>query len=308
MISILLASFNGEKYIADQIDSLLCQTFQDFKLYICDDCSTDGTYHIATEYEKKHPERIYASQNKENTGGAKHNFLQMMIEHKDDYVMLCDQDDVWIPDKIEITLVKMKETEHEFGTDTPILVHTDLRVVSEKLEPISPSFKAAMNANYGKTKLRNQIIQNTLTGCTAMYNRALADLITDTPKFMVMHDWWLILTASAFGQIASIDEQTVLYRQHGDNEIGAKDVRTLKYKIYKLRGYGDIKKALNDTYIQAHSFLGVFREKLTEEQNVLLRMYCDIPNHSKFIRVIKLFNLGVFKNGFARKMAHFIYI
>ena len=214
MISILLASYNGEKYIAEQIESLLGQTIQDFKLFICDDKSTDGTFNIVAEYSQKHPEKIFAEQNSENSGGTKHNFLRMMINHKADYVMLCDQDDVWLPDKIEVTLARMKDMESEYGADTPLLVHTDLKVVNENLKTVSPSFKAAMNANYEKTRLRNQIIQNTLTGCTAMYNRALANLITDIPRFTVMHDWWLNVTASAFGRISAIDAQTVLYRQH----------------------------------------------------------------------------------------------
>ena len=71
---------------------------------------------------------------------------------------------------------------------------------------------------------------------------------------------------------------------------------------------GEIKKALNDTYAQAQSFLDVFRDKLTEDQTQLLRNYCDIPNHFKIIRIITICRLGVFKNGFARKIANFIYI
>ena len=308
MISILLASYNGEKYIAEQLESLLSQTMQDFKLIICDDGSTDDTFSIAADYAQKYPCKITAVQNKENSGGAKHSFLRMMIDHKDDYVMLCDQDDIWLPNKIELTLERMQGLERDIGACTPILVHTDLRVVNENLETISPSFKAAMNANYGKTELRNQIIQNTLTGCTVMYNRALADLITEPPKFMVMHDWWLMLIASAFGEISALDAQTVLYRQHGRNEIGAKDVRTLRYKIKKLLHHAEIKNALSETYEQAQGFYDIYRDMLTKDQAELLRAYCDIPNHSKFVRWATICRLGVLKNGLFRKIAHFIFI
>jgi hypothetical protein len=173
---------------------------------------------------------------------------------------------------------------------------------------ISKSFMIAMNADYKKTKLRNQIIQNTLTGCTVMYNRALANLLLEIPEFMVMHDWWLMLIASSFGIIASIDEQTILYRQHGGNDIGAKDVRTIKYKIKKLLNYKDIKKAINDTYLQAQSLLDLFESKLTCEQKELLTMYCDVPNHSKLIRWITVCRLGVSKNGLARKIAHLMFV
>jgi len=308
MISILLASYNGEKYIAEQIDSLLAQTVQDFKLFICDDSSTDSTFSIITQYAAKHPEKIYATQNPVNSGGAKHNFIRMMIEHSADYIMLCDQDDVWLPYKIETTLARMQEMESEFGSGTPLLVHTDLIVVGENLETISPSYKAAMNADYGKTKLHNQIIQNTLTGCTAMYNRALAGLITEAPQFMVMHDWWLMLIASAFGKIAPLDGKTILYRQHGKNDTGAKKVKALSFKIHKLLNYKEIKKALNETYPQAQSLLDIYGSKLTQEQKKLLADYCGIPGHCKPVRWVTICRLGALKNGAARKIANIMFI
>jgi len=222
--------------------------------------------------------------------------------------MLCDQDDVWLPEKIELTLAKMYEMESEFGTEAPLLVHTDLRVVDEKLETISVSYKDAMNADYGKTKLRNQVIQNTLTGCTVMYNRALADLIAEIPPYIVMHDWWLMLIASTFGKITSVDEQTVLYRQHGGNIIGAKNVRSLQYIAHKLAHNSEIKMVLNETYMQAKSLLVIFEFKLTMKQKELLTSYCDIPNRCKLMRWVTICRLGVFKNGVARRIALFIFI
>ncbi|MCL2365859.1 MAG: glycosyltransferase family 2 protein [Oscillospiraceae bacterium] len=308
MISILMASYNGAGYVSAQIDSLLSQTCQNFKLYICDDMSTDDTYKILAEYQDKYPDKIFISQNSKNSGSAKFNFINLMINHKDDYLMLCDQDDVWLPDKIEITLAKMQELETLYGNSLPLLVHTDLKVVNENLETISESFVAAMNANYTKTKLRHQIIQNTLTGCTAMYNRALSDLITTNPPFMVMHDWWLMLVASAFGKIDSINNQTVLYRQHNLNEVGAKDVRTLEYKIRKVLNPQGIKQALNETYLQANSFKETFRSLLSDEQLEFLSCYCAIATRPKILKWISICRLRVFKNSLPRKIAQFLYI
>jgi len=308
MISILMAAYNGENYVARQIDSLLEQTNQDFNLYICDDVSTDKTFSIISRYAEENSGKITVSRNVKNTGSAKNNFLDMMIKHKDDYVMLCDQDDIWLPKKIEQTLAKMKEMESKFGKNTPILVHTDLTVVKDNLKVISKSFKLAMNADYSKTELRNQVIQNTMTGCTAMYNRALADLITTVPRYFVMHDWWLSLVASAFGKIGSINEQTVLYRQHTKNEVGAKDVRTLRYKLDRILHYRKVKEAINITYMQADSFLRTYFEKLSVDQRKLLTKYSDIPNHLKPVRIYRIFRLGTHKNGFSRRVAHIIFI
>jgi glycosyltransferase involved in cell wall biosynthesis len=304
-----MATYNGEKYLSDQIDSVLNQSVQPTMLYIQDDCSTDGTWDIVMQYQAAYPDRITAYRLDSNTGSPKHNFYRLMSKYRDDYVMLCDQDDVWLSDKIEKTLAEMSALEQRYSKDIPLLVHTDLCVTDETLRVISPSFRDAMHANYHRTALRDQVIQNTLTGCTCMYNRALADLITEkVPTYMVMHDWWLMLVASAFGKIVHIDAQTVLYRQHGQNRVGAKDTRTIKYKIKKAMTYRDIVQAIRETYLQAQSFLHYYQDKLTDEQAALLTEYCSIPRQNKLAKWRTIIRLGTFKNGIARNIAYFIFV
>ena len=308
MILILLASYNGEKYIAKQIDSLLKQTEQRFVLYICDDCSTDRTYEIEKKYAEQYPEKIVLYQNEKNTGSAKHNFIRMMIEHKDDYVMLCDQDDVWIPEKIEITLKKMQALEKEYGKTMPLLVHTDLRVVNEKLQLIHPSFARMMNADYKKTLFRNQIVQNTLTGCTAMYNNALSILIKEEPEFMVMHDWLLMLIASGVGHIEAIPMQTVLYRQHGNNVVGTRNMRSLYFMGRFFLKRKQIKCALDDSYNQVGSFLKIYGDFLKENDYRLAEKYSEVMKLGKIRRMCRVMHLRTFKNGFLRVIAQLFYI
>jgi glycosyltransferase involved in cell wall biosynthesis len=308
MISILLAAYNGERHIAEQIESLFGQTQDNFKLYIRDDCSTDGTWEIIRNYEKRYPGKIIVEQNSRNSGSSKHNFIGMMIDIKDDYIMLCDQDDIWLPDKIEKTISKLKDMEARHGKEKPLLVHTDLKVVDENLNVISPSYRQAMNAGYERTGLRQILIQNVTTGCTAAYNRALAELIRAEPEYMVMHDWWLVLTAAAFGRIGYLDEQTILYRQHGSNEIGANDVRTFRYKFNRLMHGGEVRKAIKQTYDQAASFQEMYSHLLNEEQRVLLSAYRKIPAHNKLMRCLMIIRLGVLKHGIERKIANFLFI
>jgi glycosyltransferase involved in cell wall biosynthesis len=308
LISILLASYNGEKYIEEQIRSILDQTVQEFILYINDDHSTDKTFDIAQKYAKSFPGKIIVSQSEKNSGDAKYNFMNMMIERKDDYVMLCDQDDVWLPNKIELTLDRMNQLEKQHGKQTPILVHTDLRVVDENLHTVSESFQLMMNANFSRRELKHELIQNTLTGCTVMYNRSMSNLISVEPPYMVMHDWWLMLVASAFGIVDYIDRPTILYRQHEKNSIGAKDVRALFYKANKLLNYKDIKKAIKETYWQAHSLLTVYSQQLQPEQRQLLANYSAIPHMNKFCRWKTILNLGTLKYSVSRKIAQFIFI
>lgn len=101
--------------------------------------------------------------------------------------------------KIERTLFAMEKAEEQAGKETPVLVHTDLTVVDEDLRVLASSYRHTVNGNWQRTALHWELAQNTVTGCTAMYNRALGDLLQDEPSFFVMHDWWLALTASAFG-------------------------------------------------------------------------------------------------------------
>lgn len=308
MITILLAAYNGERFLAEQLDSLLRQTEQGFIVRICDDCSTDGTYKIAEKYAAQFPDKIFISRNAQNSKSAKTNFYQMMLSYRDQYIMLCDQDDVWEPKKIELTLKKMKSMEKHDGEDTPLLVHTDLRVVDQNLNVISRSFKYMMNANYDRVQLKDALIQNILTGCTVMYNRALSDLIIGEPSYMVMHDWWLMLLAAAFGRIGHIEEQTIQYRQHGNNDIGAKNVRSASYKVDRLLHGKQVREALNQTYRQAEAFLTLYRQQLPENKVKLLETYCTIPKLDKWHRWKTICRLGVLKNGIARKIANLIFI
>jgi hypothetical protein len=234
--------------------------------------------------------------------------MNMMMRIRDDYIMLCDQDDVWLPNKIEKSLRKIKQMEAIHGKETPLLVHTDLIVTDEDLNIISPSFKKAMKADYNRTSLNQQIIQNTLTGCTVIYNRALAEKINAEPKYMVMHDWWLMLIASAFGRIGHIDDATVLYRQHRKNEVGAKDVRTLKYKIHKLINFGEVKQALDETYRQTASFLQMYRYELRPDQTRMLKCYTEFPKYSKIKKIWLASKLGILKCSFARIVAYYLLV
>ena len=106
-----------------------------------------------------------------------------------------------------------------------------------------------------------------------MYNRALGDLLQDEPSFFVMHDWWLALTASAFGLIVPLDEATILYRQHGDNAVGAKFVRSPRYLLRRLFDVKGYRKELAETFLQSESFYDAFRDRLSPEQRALTAGY-----------------------------------
>ena len=307
MITILMATYNGARYLAEQIDSLLSQTEQGFVLHIQDDRSTDETDSILHAYAAKYPEKIFVHTREQNSGGAKWNFLDLMVNFPDDYVMLCDQDDVWLPNKIALTLQAMQRMENEYGVETPILVHTDLTVVDESLNTIAESLNRMLDLRMEYGILSSQTVQNTVTGCTAMYNRALAQRIR-IPRACIVHDWWLGMMAVCFGKKEYIPDKTLLYRQHGANSIGAKNVVSFSFIVNKILHPKAIREQLGATYQQAGEFLRVYGDLLNVEQRQFLSEYASIPSHGKIQRWLRSQRLSALKHGFIRRFAQFLYI
>lgn len=308
MISILLATYNGEKYLREQLDSLLAQTVTGFRIVARDDGSTDGTMAILEEYQNANPSIISVCRNARGTGGAKHNFWGMMSSCRDDYIMLCDQDDVWLPCKVALTLEKMREMEARFGDKIPLAVHTDLTVVDEGLYVIADSFRRHSDMDHSRQAFRFQLVQAIMTGCTVMYNRPLAEYFTRPPDFMVMHDWWIMLTASALGKVGYLEEPTILYRQHTGNVVGARDVRTLRFKIGKLFDWKGVRQGIRDTFRQAESFLRMYRGELSPDQAILLENFSSIPGKRKLARWRAIRGLRIYRAGFLRNVVKFLFI
>ena len=162
-IDVLLATYNGEKYLREQLDSILNQTYTNFNLIISDDCSTDGTVKILEEYEKKDSRITGVFVHQKNQGVVK-NIEYLLSLVQSDYYMLADQDDVWLPEKIEMSLKKIKETDSD-------LVFGDLEVVDEKLNTIYPSFNDYMLLSRKISKYINTDKLNYIYNCiTRMYS------------------------------------------------------------------------------------------------------------------------------------------
>lgn len=220
-VDILMATYDGEEYLAEQLDSLLAQSFQDWRLLVSDDCSTDATLDILHDYEKK-DSRIMVVSEGTKYGGAKENFWSLMPYAESPFIMFCDQDDVWHENKIERTLDEMHKMEEKHGRDVPLLVFTDLSITDADLNIEARSFMRHENYFSLKPVYEKLVLGNMAPGCTMLFNKALADkaLVGGSLDFIDMHDWWLILVASATGYIHYIDEPTIDYRQHAGNAVG----------------------------------------------------------------------------------------
>ena len=294
-ISVLLSTYNGEKYLNQQLDSLLSQTYKNFEIIARDDGSQDKTLEILHSYN------ITIIDSKKNLG-AKGSFgalLEYAAQNTEsEYFMFCDQDDVWESDKIEKTLAKMHEIEiscHEM----PILVHTDLNVVDENLKVLDNSMWNYEHINPKLNTLNRLLIQNTITGCTVMINKKLAQISLQIPDEAVMHDGWIGLVASKFGKIDFIDEPTIQYRQHGGNSIGAKGILKKGFSIFLNRSL--YIKHLYINIKQAKVFLNIYRNRLDNVTIEMLENFISIENKSfwqkrKILLKHKLLKQGLIRN------------
>lgn len=235
-IAILLAVYNGERYLAEQLDSLLDQSYQNLHIYIHDDGSKDHSMDIIQAYQSNNPQKITVLDHP-SMGGACANFMSMLRYANEPYVMFCDQDDVWLPNKVERVYREMKTLEKQYS-GIPCLVFSDLYVVDDTLNIISDSFMRYAGRNPYCTDYKSLIMKNVAPGCTMLLNRVLVNRVIQCADInrIGMHDSWTILVASLLGKICFVNEPLSKYRQHQGNVVGAeaasvwqKTMSNLKY-------------------------------------------------------------------------------
>jgi len=300
-VSILISTYNGAEHLKEQVDSLYTQTYSTIEIIARDDGSSDATMSILKSYN------IKMLDIKENLG-AKRSFGELLnyaVANSDsDYFMFCDQDDVWKNDKIEKTILKMQEMEKELPKE-PILIHTDLEVVDENLNNMDTSMWHYEYLNPELNSFNRLLMQNTITGCTVMVNKRLAQLALPIPNEVIMHDWWLGLVASKFGRIGYLDEATIKYRQHNSNSIGAKG---FSYSLILLKFYTIFCK--NELHIkhlhvkvkQAEAFLDAYKDNLDINTIEMLEDYVSIEQKSFWGKRVILTRYKLLKQGFLRNL------
>ena len=303
MITILMAVWNGEKYLAAQLDSLFSQTVQDFCLYVSDDGSSDGTMDILEQYRCRHPDRMFVCRNATGRHGAMRNFFSLMTVRRDDYLMLCDQDDVWLEKKIELTYDKMLAIEDK--ADIPCLVYTELRVVDSELNTIADTMSEYQSLDCHKRTINQFILQNSVTGCTMMMNRALRDKMLHITNIdnTIMHDWWAALVAAQFGKTAFIDEPTILYRQHGDNSLGALGINRFSYIVRRVWQKKQIQESLRLGRLQAREFAKTYN---LPDDSLAVR-YAALEGESRRVRQRFYKENDMYKTGTMRRLGQAVW-
>lgn len=297
-VAVLLATYNGEGYLQEQLDSLLNQTYKEFVCYIHDDGSSDGTQSIVTEYEEKYPGKIVIVDGP-SCGGARSNFLYLLRNVKSDYYLFCDQDDVWDKMKLEKLVACIKEREQK---GKPCAVFTDLVVVDEKMQKIADSYFSYSGKDPKRLKYKQILIQNYIPGCTMIFNSEAADIANKYQNIenIYMHDWWVALIASLLGDISSYDEPLVFYRQHGDNTIGADKKVSLGDVIAHTVEtiFGSRKKQIKERIYRPRRLAAELcaLDGVEEEDRRFLQEFSRIGERNKIYRVRYYIKNQLFRN------------
>lgn len=287
-VVVLLATYNGEKYIAEQLESLARQTYRNFVCYIHDDGSTDNTVSICKEFCSQHREQFVVL-DYPKTGGAKYNFFSLMKRVDADYVLFCDQDDYWRPEKIQ----KMVDAaQSSLKNANGCLVYSDLQVVDEKLNVLEESFYHLTHLKVDKINYKNSLIKGFIPGCAMMIDRILLNRAGQCKNIqnVKMHDWWIVILAYLTeAQVIYVPETLVLYRQHSDNTIGAKDMSTLDRIKFNLKRIwtGELRAAKKPNIeTPRQQAKELYDTKMgTSDKRSFLKSFYEIESRNKLSRV-----------------------
>jgi glycosyltransferase involved in cell wall biosynthesis len=320
-----MATYNGAKYIREQIESIVKGKYDNWKLWVFDDGSTDGTISIIDEYISGYPGKVMCQQNSVNKGVTL-NFLEgvqyaaesnnriqeledeLLWNAEDDeepeiikdYYMFCDQDDVWMTDKICKTMMQMKKIEKKYGPDYPVAIFTDALVVDHELNILKRSFMKSSRLDTCKVDLPHIMMENKLIGCTVMFNDSLQKLLEMQPGNARYHDWWVALVASAFGHISFLPAVTLFYRQHGDNVVGNQNF--LSYISDRVSSLQEQKEVIHKTALQAEEFYKIYEPVMSAKQKMQVYSMANILNESWIKRRHLVLKFGFTKTGILRNL------
>jgi glycosyltransferase involved in cell wall biosynthesis len=215
-ISVALCTYNGEKYLAQQLDSILVQTITPFELVIADDCSTDGTLDLIKKKSEETSIPVRLLRSKSNVG-VKANFEKAISECSGEYIALADQDDIWQRDKLQIFAQAILDSDRS----VPTLFYADPALIGSSGEELQGSFLSRARieppvVDYWKLLAT----RNFAPGCCTVFDRTMVKQLLPFPEQAIIHDWWINLLFSLGGRICRVDSQTMMYRLHAGNNQG----------------------------------------------------------------------------------------
>lgn len=269
-VAVLLSTYNGEKYVEQQIDSIMQQDYNDIELYIRDDNSRDSTREILQKLDNNSDSIHFINKSNITNLGVTGSFFNLLMNVDADYYMFCDQDDVWMENKVSKTLDRMLHVEKP---TIPTLVHTNLLLVNNDLKVIGDHIWGT----HPSVDIRDLIFTNNAAGCTMMINNVMKEEIKkdlDLVSDMFMHDWWIVLIASGFGINEFMEDSTMYYRQHQGNVVGGMDGVTAR--IHRISQIKVEVKRSSKILKQINAFYSRHKDDLSLKDAEYLKQYTKV--------------------------------
>ena len=273
VVAVLMSTYNGERYIREQLDSIFAQRDVDVRLYVRDDGSADGTPDIVGAYAQAHPVEVL--QDGENVGPGE-SFMRLVYRYAHEpgieYFAFADQDDIWLEDKLSTGVEVIRAS----GFEGPVLYG------SNQLLYVNGEKRGDRHKEAQSVELIPHMTLNTIAGCTFVFNRALAQLVTDAerpdPRILKyrLHDAWLMLVATACGHAIYDGTSHMLYRIHEDNAVGVRGI-SLGQRLGKLQRLFVRRDDANQRLITARQLLASFPD-LDGETRRVLGLYANYQN------------------------------
>lgn len=272
IVDILMATYNGAKYIDSQVYSLLSQTHKNWRLIVHDDGSSDETVEKIKKMQKI-DKRIILIEDAKTFGNAGANFLHLLKFSDAEYIMFCDQDDIWFDSKIAIHLDEIKNSNQPQAVYSNGYTYNGQVITSNNF------------INFHRTNIEDSIFLNGgIHGCCIMFNRALVEVFQDQmPDYVFMHDHFITMAAVTFGRMKYIDKALMLYRQHDSNVTGNVRLSFIdRLKVFLNAG----NPVLDEKHFEANkSFYNQYKNKLNEKQVKLFEAYLQYPTLSRFSKL-----------------------
>lgn len=283
-VSVILTTFNGSKYIEKQLESILNQTVQPDEIIICDDKSTDQTISILNNYSNNSKIKLFVN-NKQL--GVVENFKQAAkLAQHGNWLVFSDQDDIWIPQKLEILRGEMQLIDDD---TTPALIFSDLSVIDKNDKIVAVSFWEKQKIKPEKINLARLLYGSVVTGCTMIINYPMAEEFFCMDNDNYLHDEWLALIAYSFGKVKFLKERLVLYRQHENNVTYSEAYKTSGF-INKIKTdfsyFFNKEKFLSREFDLAKKFLLKYRNRLDPKNIETMEKFIKLKDKNYIIQRI----------------------
>ena len=301
-VTILMATYNGERYLNEQLNSIISQEYQNWELIIRDDKSSDRTLQIINEYvalDTRISQIFYGNV----YGSACSNFSQLCnwaAVNKKNYIMFSDQDDIWLPQKIAASLNILVAYERDYGSEVPLLCYSNLKFIDSLGKPISTQL-----ALPSKLKLGVMLNENYAWGCTMILNSAALNLAVPIPTEAVNHDYYIALVVSAIGNAHLIDQYLILYRQHTNNVSGSVDNLKISSRVNRyIKNTEYMLKPLTQNLQLVDYVYNRFKNALSYDQREMMHQFLN-GYYAGFIRLIYvMLKYRILKIGFGKNLVY----